>query len=96
MEASLHFVAVHTGAPAITLANVHLSDIKRIIKSEKTKKFLCTLRYNRTKGSANWRHEVTIEGLEEEESGDDPVYWLSAYLRKRCGILSSQWIERKN
>lgn len=31
-------------------------------------------RYNRTKGSANWRHEVTIEGLEEEESGDDPVY----------------------
>eukprot|EP00770_Monocercomonoides_exilis_P016617 MONOS_16590.1-p1 / transcript=MONOS_16590.1 / gene=MONOS_16590 / organism=Monocercomonoides_exilis_PA203 / gene_product=unspecified product / transcript_product=unspecified product / location=Mono_scaffold01892:38-1835(-) / protein_length=562 / sequence_SO=supercontig / SO=protein_coding / is_pseudo=false len=96
MEASLYLVAVHTGARAITLANVHLSDITRVIKSEKTKKFLCTLRYNRTKGSANWRHEVTIEGLEEEESGDDPVYWLSAYLRKRCGITLSEWMDKRS
>ncbi|KAH7825931.1 uncharacterized protein MONOS_9832 [Monocercomonoides exilis] len=96
MEISLFLVAVHTGARAVTLANVLYSDITRIVVSKMTKKLLVTLRYNRAKGRVGWGHEVTIEGSEEEENYQDPVYWLSAYLKSKTNIPLSKWMEEKH
>ncbi|KAH7819253.1 uncharacterized protein MONOS_15765 [Monocercomonoides exilis] len=83
MEAAMYLMSVQTGARAITLSSVLLSDIVRVMSSNESGKLLVTLRYNRTKGSSNWNHEITIEGQEEEGKSTDAVYWLSAYLQKK-------------
>ncbi|KAH7818782.1 uncharacterized protein MONOS_15150 [Monocercomonoides exilis] len=96
MEAALYLMSVQTGARAITLSSVLLSDIVRVMSSNESGKLLVTLRYNRTKGSSNWNHEITIEGQEEEEKPTDAVYWLSKYLQKRINIKLSEFEKRKN
>ncbi|KAH7818156.1 uncharacterized protein MONOS_3954 [Monocercomonoides exilis] len=96
MEASLYLIAVQTGARAITVSSMLLSDIMRVTISEETKKILCTLRYNRTKGSSTWGHEVTIEGDEEKEDDGDAVFWFSKYLKKSTGVKLSEWMEKSN
>ncbi|KAH7827572.1 uncharacterized protein MONOS_17261 [Monocercomonoides exilis] len=95
LESSLFLVAVHTGARAITLSSVKLSDIKQVVRSKFTNKLLCTIQFNRTKASHNWGHKVTIEGNEDEENDEDPVYWLSLYVYQKTGIRLSDWNNAK-
>ncbi|KAH7816074.1 uncharacterized protein MONOS_13509 [Monocercomonoides exilis] len=95
LESSLYLVAVHTGARAVTLSNVKLSDIKQVVRSKENGKLLCTIQYNRTKASHNWGHKVTIEGDEDEENDDDPVYWLSLHVYQKTGVRLSDWNNAK-
>ncbi|KAH7818580.1 uncharacterized protein MONOS_16053 [Monocercomonoides exilis] len=96
MECSLFLVAVHTGARAVTLANVFLSDIVKVITSKQTGNLLCTLRFNRAKGILAWAHEVTIEGQENVQNNQDPIYWLSRYLKTKTNIKLSEWEAKKH
>ncbi|KAH7832791.1 uncharacterized protein MONOS_16905 [Monocercomonoides exilis] len=95
LEASLYLIGVQTGARAITLSSLKMSDIKRVIQSKETNKLLVTLCYNRTKGSSHWNHHVTIEGEEESRSDDDAVYWFSLHLKKSVGVRLSEWMTKK-
>ncbi|KAH7814685.1 uncharacterized protein MONOS_15224 [Monocercomonoides exilis] len=96
LESSLFLVAVHTGARAVTLSNVKLCHITKVIKSKVTKKLLCTIIFYRAKGQYDWGREVTIEGNEEEEKDDDPVYWLSLHIYQKTGVRLSNWNEDKD
>ncbi|KAH7824353.1 uncharacterized protein MONOS_15918 [Monocercomonoides exilis] len=92
LESFLYLVAVRTGARAVTLSNVKLSDIKQVVRSKANGKLLCTIQNNRTKASHNCGHKVTIEGNEDEVNDDDPVYWLSLHVYQKKGVRLFDWV----
>ncbi|KAH7829794.1 uncharacterized protein MONOS_16643 [Monocercomonoides exilis] len=95
MEASLWLVAVSTGARAITASNVLLSDIGSVILSDNGTTYLLKIKFRVTKGDPYWNHDVTLEGMLDEKSNTDPVYWINQHLQTSFGLSlnnRSKWI----
>ena len=77
-EASLFLFALHSGARALTCANVLWGDIKRVDSSDTTTgvwRVIIILRV--TKGNPNWNHPICIEGWPTRKNALDVVYYLN-------------------
>lgn len=79
-EAAAYLLSLYTGARAITISSMTLSDIVRVVKSEGKENLLIQMRFNVTKGNRNWGHVVTLSGSPKEEKTENVVYWLEKYL----------------
>ncbi|KAH7815124.1 uncharacterized protein MONOS_3458 [Monocercomonoides exilis] len=104
MEASLWLTAVSTGARAVTMCNVLLSDIGVILDAVGKDTKVLKMKFRVTKGNIRWNHDVTLEGNLEERTNTNVLYWLNEHLKKSfkldlhnrdCWVLTETQKEQK-
>lgn len=78
-EASLFLTACSTGARAVTVSNVYVTNIVDV-RALPRGLFRIVLLYNVTKGNRRWNHKVTLEGYIDSRSNTNVVYWMNQFL----------------
>ena len=84
---------VFTGARAITMNNVLISDIIKVRINEKGT--LIQINYRVTKGISNWNHVVSFnDGTDERD--DNFIYWFSKHIKKHFDLEIEKFNDWKN
>ncbi len=76
---------LNTGARYITMCNMQLKDLKRVIRCENNK-ILLLVQAQVTKGNKNWQQAFNLEGYMDEDNIMNPIFWINETLEKYHGL----------
>jgi hypothetical protein len=75
----------NTGARFVTMCNIQIKNLKRVVRGENNK-IILLIEAQITKCNKNWQQPLNLEGYIDENNIMNPIFWINETLKNYHGL----------